>query len=84
MGDGRCRPDGRFRELIRDSSVNLAANAANQRLQTLAYVICMQTRRARAGPSCGAVTAVRFEMRILLGAYHSCLQLREKGESIRD
>jgi hypothetical protein len=25
MGDGRCRSDGRFRELIRDSSVNLAA-----------------------------------------------------------
>lgn len=68
----RTLPDGRFRELIRDCSVNLAANAANQRVETLAYVMCTQTRCASAAASCGAVMAVHLEMRTLLGAYRSC------------
>lgn len=80
----RTLPDGRFRELIRDFSVNLAANAANQRVETLAYVLCAQIRCASAAASCGVVMAVHLEMRTLLGAYRSCRQPREKEEGIRD
>jgi hypothetical protein len=77
---GRCRSDGKFREVFRHAR----GYTANQRANMLAYVICAALcipqllGCVRAAASCGAVTAVRSEMKTLLGDCCSCRDVRQK------